>query len=84
MKVNFQGENLNIKNELQSKNEFKCKWKTYIIQIEKWTSNKFWDYSVYFEETDYIFKNSLPLNQYSIQQVLQICFDLIDEKTKEN
>ena len=23
------------------------------------------------------------MNQYSIQQVLQICFDLIDEKTKE-
>lgn len=83
MKVNFKGEALNIKNELKSSTKFKCKWKMYTIEVERYTDKKLWIYFIYSDEMDYNYGNGVSTKEYTMTQVLQLCFDMIDENIKE-
>lgn len=83
MKIQFRGKTINLKNELKSRVEFKCKWEMYTIEIEKFTEEKFWNYFLYSHEMDYSQSDEVSTKEYTMTQVLQLCFDLIDENIKE-
>ena len=81
MKVQFQGKAINLKNELKSRIEFKCQWEMYTIEIEKWTEEKVWYFYVYTDE--YTIEDQLSTTEYTMSQVLQKCFDIIDKDIEE-
>lgn len=79
MKVNFRGKVLNIKNELKSRAEFCCNWNMYTIEIERWRSEKLWNYYISSKQFDWTFIDKVSTKDYTMSQVLQLCFDLIDQ-----
>jgi len=83
MKVNFKGETINLKNELKSRTEFKCKWEMYTIEVERWTDEKLWSYFIYSDKMDCSQGDEVSTKEYTMTQVLQLCFDMIDENIKE-
>lgn len=84
IKVNFREKNLNIVNELKEQpNTFLCHWNMYILQVQKvdtFDSNSDSDW-LYIVERDgmYVGQGTISAKTCKFSDVLQKCFDMIDE-----
>ena len=82
MKINFRGKTLNIKNQYNSRIEFLTHFEMYTIEIEKWKETKEWSYTIGYED-QILHGDNVETKNYTLTQVVQLCFDEIDEDIKE-
>lgn len=79
MKIKFRGKTLNITNELKGRRDFLCHWNMYIVEIEKIDDfEPYLSYSVSRNDM-FIETNDLSAKTHKLSEVVQTCFDLIDD-----
>lgn len=81
MKVNFRNKTINVKNDLGKGNRFQCNWNGYELDIEKYDGN--WDYYVKDINGEYLEAEIIPAKGLTMTEMVQKCFDLIDNDIDE-
>ena len=71
-----------MKNEYHGRTDFRYHFEMYVIDIEKFNGE--WCYQVASDELTYYVSEDVPAKEYTLTQIVQLCFDTIDEAIDES
>lgn len=71
-----------VKNEYHGRTDFRYHFEMYVIDIEKFNGE--WCYQVASDELTYYVSEDVPAKEYTLTQIVQLCFDTIDEAIDES